>query len=104
MTGPITGFTPAGAAREAALEGQLRAIPDTATARTQTLVGQYFEDTRAYLERWLPAFEAQDRAYVTVAIGCTGGQHRSVYLAERLGQAFEGRFEQVVVKHRELGG
>ncbi|WP_295686129.1 RNase adapter RapZ [uncultured Nevskia sp.] len=68
----------------------------------QTLVSQFLDDTRAYLERWLPAFEAQDRPYVTVAIGCTGGQHRSVYLAERLGQAFEGRFEQVVVKHREL--
>lgn len=70
--------------------------------RSQTLVGQFLDDTRAYLERWLPAFEAQDRPYVTVAIGCTGGQHRSVYLAERLGQAFAGRFEQVVVKHREL--
>ncbi len=70
--------------------------------KSQVLVGQFLDDTRGYLERWLPAFEAQDRAYVTVAIGCTGGQHRSVYLAERLGQAFAGRFEQVVVKHREL--
>ncbi len=70
--------------------------------KSQTLVSQFLDDTRAYLERWLPAFEAQDRPYVTVAIGCTGGQHRSVYLVERLGQAFEGRFEQVVVKHREL--
>jgi len=70
--------------------------------KSQTLVSQFLDDTRAYLERWLPAFEAQDRPYVTVAIGCTGGQHRSVYLAERLGQAFAGRFEQVVVKHREL--
>lgn len=70
--------------------------------KSQALVGQFLDDTRGYLERWLPAFEAQDRAYVTVAVGCTGGQHRSVYLAERLGQAFAGRFEQVVVKHREL--
>ena len=69
----------------------------------QTMVGQFLDDTRGYLERWLPALEAQDRPYVTVAIGCTGGQHRSVYLAERLAEAFAGRFEQVVVKHRELG-
>ena len=70
--------------------------------RAQTVVGQFFDDTCGYLERWLPAFEAQDRAYVTVAIGCTGGQHRSVYLVERLAQAFDGRFAQIVVKHREL--
>lgn len=69
---------------------------------SQALVGEFLDDTRSYLERWLPSFEAQDRAYVTVAIGCTGGQHRSVYLIERLGQAFAGRFEQVVVKHRDL--
>ena len=69
----------------------------------QALVGQFLDDTRQYLERWLPQLEAQDRPYVTVAVGCTGGHHRSVYLAERLAQAFAGRFEQVVVKHRELG-
>lgn len=61
-----------------------------------------FDDIRGFLERWLPAFQAQDRAYVTVAIGCTGGQHRSVYLAERLAAAFHDRFEQVALKHREL--
>ncbi|WP_293372337.1 RNase adapter RapZ [Nevskia sp.] len=70
--------------------------------RGQSLVEEFFEHTRAYLERWLPAVEAQDRAYVTVAIGCTGGQHRSVYLVERMKQAFDGRFPQIVVKHREL--
>jgi UPF0042 nucleotide-binding protein len=66
-------------------------------------VDALYEDIRAFLDRWLRAFEAQDRAYVTVAIGCTGGQHRSVYLVERLSKAFAGRFEHVVVKHRELG-
>ncbi len=59
-------------------------------------------DIHGFLERWLPAFQAQDRAYVTVALGCTGGQHRSVYLIERLAKAFAGRFDHIVVKHREL--
>jgi RNase adapter protein RapZ len=60
-------------------------------------------DIRAFLERWLPAFEREDRAYATVAVGCTGGRHRSVYVVERLAQAFKGRYEPVVVKHKELG-
>jgi len=62
------------------------------------------DDITRFLERWLPACEAQDRAYVTVAIGCTGGQHRSVYLTERLAAHFHPRFEPVVTKHRELAG
>ncbi len=69
---------------------------------SHTAVGELYGDIKTFLERWLPAFQAQDRAYVTVAIGCTGGQHRSVYLVEKLAQAFQGRFEQIVVKHREL--
>jgi UPF0042 nucleotide-binding protein len=60
------------------------------------------DDVGGFLERWLPAFRSQDRAYVTVAVGCTGGQHRSVYLVERLAERFRGQFEQVIEKHREL--
>ena len=60
------------------------------------------QDIRAFLEAWLPKFQAQDRAYVTVAIGCTGGRHRSVYVVERLAAAFRGRYEPVVVRHKEL--
>ena len=58
-------------------------------------------DIRAYVENWLPCFIQDHRAYLTVAIGCTGGQHRSVYFAETLGAAFRER-EQVLVRHREL--
>lgn len=60
-------------------------------------------EIEAYLDRWLPRFERNNRSYMTVALGCTGGQHRSVYLAEKLGQLFQERFAQVQVRHRELG-
>jgi UPF0042 nucleotide-binding protein len=45
-----------------------------------------FQDIFGYLLKWLPRFAASNRAYVTIAIGCTGGHHRSVYLTERLGR------------------
>lgn len=60
-----------------------------------------FGDIRNFVERWLPCFVADNRSYLTVAIGCTGGQHRSVYLAEKLARHFE-RQQQVLVRHREL--
>jgi UPF0042 nucleotide-binding protein len=60
-----------------------------------------FSDIRDFVERWLPSFVADNRSYLTVAIGCTGGQHRSVYLAEKLAQYFEHQ-QQVLVRHREL--
>jgi UPF0042 nucleotide-binding protein len=60
-----------------------------------------YGDIRAYLERWLPCFIRDNRSYVTVALGCTGGQHRSVYFAEKLADAFRGEV-QVMVRHREL--
>ncbi len=58
-------------------------------------------DIRGFVENWLPCFIRDHRAYLTVAIGCTGGQHRSVYFAETLASAFRER-EQVLVRHREL--
>lgn len=60
-----------------------------------------FGDIRNFVERWLPCFVADNRSYLTVAIGCTGGQHRSVYLAEKLARYFEQR-QQVLVRYREL--
>jgi len=60
-----------------------------------------FGDIRDFVERWLPSFVADNRNYLTVAIGCTGGQHRSVYIAEKLARYFEHQ-QQVLVRHREL--
>lgn len=57
-------------------------------------------DIRNFIAKWLPSFKNDNRSYLTVALGCTGGQHRSVYMAERLAQHF-GATEQVVLRHRE---
>lgn len=65
-------------------------------------VNEMLADIRTYLEKWLPRFEASNRSYMTVAIGCTGGQHRSVYLCERLREAFSDSISDLQVLHREL--
>jgi UPF0042 nucleotide-binding protein len=54
-----------------------------------------------FLQRWLPAFEEGQRSYLTVALGCTGGQHRSVYAVEWLARRFAARCA-TLVRHREL--
>ena len=56
-----------------------------------------------FLDHWLDALAHNHRSYVTVAIGCTGGQHRSVYLVEQLAARFEGRWN-TLRRHRELDG
>jgi len=65
------------------------------------VVHQMYDDIRTYLERWIPSFESASRTYLTIAIGCTGGHHRSVYLVERLRQHFSSRGE-VLSRHRDL--
>ncbi len=60
------------------------------------------QDIEAFLDRWLPRFEASNRSYMTVAIGCTGGQHRSVFLCEQLKLAFADKINNLQVLHREL--
>ena len=65
------------------------------------LVQKMYTDIRDFVENWLPSFVADNRSYLTVAIGCTGGQHRSVYLAEKLAQHFKSQ-QQVLLRHREL--
>jgi RNase adapter protein RapZ len=60
-----------------------------------------YDDIYHFVASWLPDYARDNRNYLTVAIGCTGGQHRSVYLVERLARAFAGRY-QVQTRHREL--
>ncbi len=64
-------------------------------------VERMYTDIYHFVASWLPDYARDNRNYLTVAIGCTGGQHRSVYLAERLAQAFAGRY-QVLARHRQL--
>ena len=68
----------------------------------QADVEDMYQDIFAYLTKWLPRFAASNRAYVTIAIGCTGGHHRSVYLANRLGEALKPILKNVQVRHRDL--
>ena len=65
-------------------------------------VTQLKEDIINFLENWIPCFEADGRNYLTIAIGCTGGQHRSVYLTEQLAAHFQKQNRQVQIRHREL--
>ena len=55
-----------------------------------------------FIYDWVPKFEAENRSYVTVSIGCTGGHHRSVYLAQKLGEAFQKTRKNVTIRHKQL--
>ncbi len=69
----------------------------------QPAVDEMLDNIKQFISRWLPEFENGGRCYVTVAIGCTGGQHRSVYIASQLAQHFNGAERPVRVSHRQLG-
>ncbi len=63
---------------------------------------EMFDDIRQYVEKWLSCFEENSRNYLTIAIGCTGGQHRSVYMVEKLARYFKQQRESVIARHKEL--
>jgi len=89
-------------------EPELRALSgkDEAVAKflqAQPDVGQMLEQIETFLNHWLDALSRNHRSYVTVAIGCTGGQHRSVYMVEQLARRFEGQWS-TLKRHRELDG
>ncbi|MGR9053117.1 MAG: RNase adapter RapZ [Gammaproteobacteria bacterium] len=65
-------------------------------------VNEYIEDVSRFMDRWIPRFELEGRSYLTVAIGCTGGQHRSVYIADALAAHFKKQAKNVITRHREL--
>lgn len=79
--------------RDATISEYLSAQPE---------VNEMFTDIVALLEKWIPRFERGNRSYLTVAIGCTGGRHRSVYLAERLAAHFAKGYPQVLCHHNQL--
>jgi RNase adapter protein RapZ len=83
---PLTG-------RDAAVAEFIRATPDAM---------RMLDDIHRFIADWLPAFERDNRSYLTVAIGCTGGQHRSVYFVETLAERFRER-TRTLARHRELG-
>ena len=68
----------------------------------QDITGEFYRDICQYLDNWLPHYATSNRSYMTVALGCTGGQHRSVYLANRLYQNYKDRYENIHIRHREL--
>ena len=70
---------------------------------SQDEVQEMVDDIRAYLEKWLPRYESNNRSYITVAVGCTGGQHRSVYIGEKLRKYFSSKIKNVQIRHRDLG-
>jgi UPF0042 nucleotide-binding protein len=83
------------------LSGRDRAVRDFLEAVPEA--GEYAAQVAAFLDNWLPRMQSDTRSYVTIAFGCTGGRHRSVYLAERLAEhAREKGWPEVAVHHREL--
>ncbi|MDZ7591595.1 MAG: RNase adapter RapZ [Rubrivivax sp.] len=78
-----------------------RDAPVAAYLEQQPEAMEMLAQIHAFLQRWLPAFEEDQRSYLTVALGCTGGQHRSVYAVEWLARRFDGRYA-TLLRHREL--
>jgi UPF0042 nucleotide-binding protein len=83
------------------LSGRDREVRDYLDAQTE--VGEYVAQVSSFLDTWLPRIQADTRSYITVAFGCTGGKHRSVYLAETMAQHARDRgWRDVSVFHREM--
>ena len=76
--------------------------PVIAFLESHAAVIEMLSDIRNYAEKWLPCFVRDNRSYLTIAIGCTGGQHRSVYFVEQLAEHFRTQGQRVLVRHREL--
>jgi UPF0042 nucleotide-binding protein len=77
-------------------------LPVIEFLQQQQYVQDLFNDIVQFVERWAPRFEAENRSYLTIAIGCTGGQHRSVYLTEALAKHFQKINLNIIIRHREL--
>lgn len=82
------------------LTGQDKAVADY--LERHDAVHDMYNDIRQFIEKWIGCFEADNRSYMTVAIGCTGGHHRSVYMVERLADYFRPQRDGILIRHREL--
>jgi UPF0042 nucleotide-binding protein len=77
-------------------------LPVIEFLQKKAYVQDLFADIVGFTERWAPRFGAENRSYLTIAIGCTGGQHRSVYLVEALARHFQKNHQNIIIRHREL--
>lgn len=86
------------------LTGQDAAI--AAYFSERPMVGEFIDDVEAFIRKWLPRYQMEQRSYLTVAVGCTGGQHRSVYIVEQLGQRFREQaldtVQVTLLRHRVI--
>ncbi len=80
------------------LTGRDQAVIDF--LESQAMAQELYQDIQAFIEKWLPAFKRDNRSYLTIGIGCTGGQHRSVYMVEKLAKQFQQK-ERVLIRHRQ---
>lgn len=81
--------------------GKDKAIEDFLSSHDT--VNTMFDDIKGFVEKWLPEYKNNQRSYLTVAIGCTGGQHRSVYLTEQMSKIFSKNDTPIQTRHRDLG-
>jgi len=79
--------------RDQAIRDYLGGHPDVVALR---------DDVLSFLRRWLPCFERENRSYLTIAMGCTGGQHRSVYLVEEFAEQLRNDGQTIATRHREM--
>ena len=83
-----------------ALTGRDKPVQDF--LNSQAKFQQMYDDILSFLSQWIPEYVSFDRAYLTVALGCTGGQHRSVYMADKLAAALSEIHEPVLTRHNEI--
>lgn len=82
------------------LTGHDKSVQDFLAQQNET--NALLDDIHKFISNWLPKFEQANRNYLTIAIGCTGGQHRSVYMVDRLASLLQQQRDNVLIRHREL--